>query len=247
MATPDQASARADILDFLGWEEVDEENFALDTRILLAAADFSRELTTTVLWLRDRGIDIRCVRLKPYRLEDGRLLVDIQPLIPLPEAEEFQTKLGSKRLAERRERAGQEDLKIRFLQALLVRAQGRDVAHAGRTPSAMGDLKGSIGRAGFSINYFTRKTDTRVELLIQTEDAKQQFRQLVTCKEAIEAAFGGSLVWQEKEASRQTRVFHTVEGGYQSPEVDWPRIHDDLIDAMIRLDAALRPHVALLK
>lgn len=243
---PDLVKARADILEFLGWEEVEEESFARDTRIVLAAADFGRELTTSVLWLRQRGIDIRCIRLRPYRLEDGRLLVDIHPLIPLPEAEEFQTKLGEKRVAELKERAEQYDLRLHFLQALLARAQGRSELHAGRTPSDRGVLQGAIGRAGFSINYVTLQSDTRVELLIQTEDAKEQLHKLMQNREAIEAAFGGALEWQEKATTTQCRIFHTVAGGYSSPGTEWPRVHDDLIDAMIRLEAALRPQMVQL-
>ena len=40
------------IMDFLGWDDVYEDQFAQDTRIVLAAADFSKELTTTSIWLR---------------------------------------------------------------------------------------------------------------------------------------------------------------------------------------------------
>ena len=32
---------------------------------LMAAADFGKELTTAVMWLIDRGINIHCVRTKP--------------------------------------------------------------------------------------------------------------------------------------------------------------------------------------
>lgn len=241
---PDSVKARKDILEFLGWEEIEEDNFAQNTRIILAAADFGRELTTSVLWLRQRGIDIRCIRLRPYRLEDGRLLIDINPLIPLPEAEEFQTKLGEKREAEKKERAAQDNLRLHFMQALLARAQGRSQLHAGRTPSDRGELQGAIGRAGFSINYITRQSDTRVELLIQTQDAKKQLHTLMKNKKAIETAFGGALTWEEKTTTQQCRVFYTVEGSFRSPEAEWPRIHDELIDAMIRLEAALRPQVA---
>ena len=242
-ATPNLVSARADLLEFLGWEDVEEESFARDTRIILAAADFGRELTTSVLWLRQRGIDIRCVRLKPYRLEDGRLLVEIEPLIPLPEAEEFQTRLGEKRVAEQKERVEQYSLRLHFLEALLERAQGRSELHIGRTPNDRGELHGSIGRTGFSINYITKEHDTRVELLIQTKDAKEQLHKLKQNKQQIEAAFGGPLEWQEKATTTQCRIFHTVEGGFRSQHDEWPRIHDELIDAIIRLEAALKPQV----
>src|SRR5690606_2731776 len=57
--------AQAKVLEFLGWDEADEENFAKDVRIILVSEDFGKELTTAVLWLRDRDIDIRCVRLRP--------------------------------------------------------------------------------------------------------------------------------------------------------------------------------------
>jgi len=242
---PDVVSARADILTFLGWDEVREEDFASDVRIILASADFSRELTTTVLWLRERDIDIRCTRLRPHRMEDGRLLVDIQSLIPLPEAEAFQTRLGDKRSAERKDRAERHDLRVSFLRALLDRAAGRSAPHVGRTPSTSGVLFGAIGRTGLSINYVTGMTDTRVELLLQAKEAKEQFQKLKQDRQAIEQAFGGPLEWMNPE-TRQCRIFCEIAGGYRSPDADWPNIHDKLIEAMMRLDAALRPFVAQL-
>ncbi|QDT71720.1 PDDEXK family nuclease [Lacipirellula limnantheis] len=91
----DGRDARQSLLDFLGWDEVDDESFARDIRLVLVAADFSKELTTTAIWLGERGIDVRCVRLRPY-LDGARLLIDVQQLIPLPEAEEFQVRLREK-------------------------------------------------------------------------------------------------------------------------------------------------------
>ncbi|RMH46382.1 MAG: hypothetical protein D6686_15205 [Alphaproteobacteria bacterium] len=100
--------ARAELLDFLGWDEPDEDAFAQDVRIVLASAEFSRELTTSVLWLIERGIDIRCVRLQPYGL-DGRILVDVQQIIPLPEAAEYQVRVTEKKRKEREARTDTRD------------------------------------------------------------------------------------------------------------------------------------------
>jgi hypothetical protein len=55
----------AKILEHLGWAEPNEDEFAQDVRIVLASAEFSKELTTAVMWLNDRDLDIQCVRLKP--------------------------------------------------------------------------------------------------------------------------------------------------------------------------------------
>jgi len=101
--------ARAELLDFLGWDEPDEDAFAQDVRIVLASTDFSRELTTSVLWLIERGLDMRCVRLQPYDLS-GRVLVDVQQIIPLPEMAEYQVRVTEKKRKEREARSDSRDL-----------------------------------------------------------------------------------------------------------------------------------------
>src|SRR5258707_160061 len=59
-------------------------------------------------WLMDHNIDIRCVRLKPYSLE-GRLLVDVQQIIPLPDVEEYQVQVREKAQKERQARTSGAD------------------------------------------------------------------------------------------------------------------------------------------
>lgn len=95
----EKRDAKGELLEFLGWEEPNEEEFAQKVRIVLASPDFGRELTTSVLWLRDQGIDIECARMRPYR-QNGKLLLDIQRIIPLPEAEQFLVRLRDKRFKE---------------------------------------------------------------------------------------------------------------------------------------------------
>ena len=96
---------RSELLEFLGWEEPNEDAFAQDVRIVLASAGFGRELTTSVLWLRERGIDISCIRMRPY-MSDKKVLVEIQRIIPLPEADEYLVHLSEKKRRERIARAG---------------------------------------------------------------------------------------------------------------------------------------------
>lgn len=94
--------ARASLLEFLEADDGDEPSLSSDVRIVLVSADFSREITTTVLWLnRFDGMDIRCVRLVPYQIE-GKVLLDIQQVIPLPEAQDYQVRLRRKDAARER-------------------------------------------------------------------------------------------------------------------------------------------------
>ena len=247
--TPDEVAARAAILAHLGWTEPDEEAFAQETRIILAAADFGKEITTTVLWLRDRyGVDIRCVRLRPHRMTDGRLLLDIQPLIPLPEAAAFQTQLGAKQAAERKERAERHELRYRFWASRLEAARPRTKLHATRSPSDDSWIWGGIGRTGFGLNYVIRQRDGQVELKIDGNVATgaAAFATLKAERAAIEQEFGGPLEWEEPPAIGGWRICHRTEGGYRDPDADWVKIQDRMIDAMIRLDAAVRPRVVKL-
>ncbi len=100
--------ARISLLNFLEWDEPDEEVFAQDIRILLVSADFGKELTTSVMWLNDRDLDIRCVRIKPYD-DNGRILVDVQQIIPLPEAAEYQVQIREKQQREKGARKSSRD------------------------------------------------------------------------------------------------------------------------------------------
>ncbi|PZF39645.1 hypothetical protein DEJ06_12220 [Curtobacterium sp. MCLR17_051] len=95
--------SRATIVDFLEVAEGESVALSSDVRILLVSADFSREITTAVLWLnRFEGMDIRCIRLRPYEL-DGRIILDIDQVTPLPEAADYQVRIGRKDAARARQ------------------------------------------------------------------------------------------------------------------------------------------------
>ena len=103
-----ELDARTELLAWLDSGDADESPvISSDVRIMLVSADFGRELTTTVLWLnRFEGMDVRCVRLIPYQI-DGRVLLDIQQVIPLAEAGDYQVRIGRK-VTERERRTGKD-------------------------------------------------------------------------------------------------------------------------------------------
>lgn len=147
-------------------------------RIVLVSAGFDREITTTVLWLTDLyGLDIRCIRLTPYRVGD-RLLLDVQQVIPLPEASELTIQLQRKATQERAVRGTDgrdwtpyviispsgESEPLRKRQAILtmvttLRAAGvpaREIAKAiphSRFLSVDGTLTGAELREAFALVY----------------------------------------------------------------------------------------------
>jgi hypothetical protein len=100
--------AEANLTAFLSLDE-EEPTIATDVRIILVSADFGREITTTVLWLNGfEGMDVRCVRLMPYEI-DGKVLIDVQQAIPLPEAADYQVRVRRKEAARERARSDGRD------------------------------------------------------------------------------------------------------------------------------------------
>ncbi|MDE9408458.1 hypothetical protein [Acinetobacter nosocomialis] len=97
----DHDNARKEISNFVDVDNLDESNFADDVRIILVSSNFSKELTTSVIWLNERDLDITCIRMQPYT-HNSQILVDIQQIIPLPEAKDYQIK-AQKKSEERRE------------------------------------------------------------------------------------------------------------------------------------------------
>lgn len=88
--------AKQNLLDFLrdneNEEDFSEEDFASDVKIILVSKDFSPELTSSVLWLNKKGVDITCVKLNPHKFQN-EILIDITQVIPLPEAKDLMVKI----------------------------------------------------------------------------------------------------------------------------------------------------------
>ena len=106
----DERDARESLVEFLNRDDSDDQTLGQDIWIVLASAEFSKELTTSVLWLNEQGLDIRCVRMRPYDNE-GQVLLDVQTIIPTPEAEEYQIEIREKRQRERVARRITRDLR----------------------------------------------------------------------------------------------------------------------------------------
>ena len=235
------AGAIRQFLDF-GPEEEPELNH--DVRIILASADFSKELTTSVLWLNRQGLDITCIRMVPYRL-NAEVLVDVQQIVPLPEAEDYETRIRAKEAEGQRTEAARHGIFRRFWAQLIDRSKGRTQLLANRSTTAEHWLSAGIGRSGFTLNFVLRKEECRVECFIDLGKGNDErnlatLRALEMQRGEIEGAYGKPLDWQELPESRACRICDTMPGGWKTPEAEWPELQNRLIDAMVRLEGALR-------
>lgn len=75
----------SEIIDFI---ETDFTDFDNQPRIILVANDFKEETLAAVLWLRDSGVDITCVKLEAYNI-GKKIVITPDVIFPLPEAKKF--------------------------------------------------------------------------------------------------------------------------------------------------------------
>ncbi len=137
----------------------------------------------------------------------------------------------------------------RFWQGLLSRPKVKTTLHTNITPGESQFIRASFGLRGVPFVYVIQQQRGRVELYINRGAGKEQenkyiFRYLHCQKEEIEKTFGGKLFWRRRQQKQAYRIAHLITlGGYESQESKWPAIQDAMIDAMIRLEKALIPHL----
>ena len=139
-------------------------------------------------------------------------------------------------------------LRNRFWTQLLDSASERTPLHANIAPSDRSYLWTPV-KNGLYLRYGIQQHTSDVKLYIDRGADKKDsensdiYDALFEAKGEIEEAFGEPLEWYRLEDKRACRVDNQLSlGGYRDEE-KWSEIQDAMIDAMIRLYSALKPHI----
>ncbi len=192
--------ARDSLLEFLEWAEPDEDRFAQDVRIVLVAAEFSKEWTTSVIWLNERGLDIECVRIKPYR-DNGRILADIQQIIPLPEAEDYRVRIKEKQQRERAARTFRPDFT-----KYDVTVDGRTLEHLAKRAAIYTVVQHLIGKA-HSPEQIADAIPWRRNSLFRVAEGELDSAEFIA-RQKMDAASGGRSFEERRFYCADDEVFH---------------------------------------
>jgi hypothetical protein len=155
--------------------------------------------------------------------------------------------------ATKRELAERHHLRKRFWTGLLERARPRTKLHAARSPGIDTWIGAGAGKSGLAYEYVIGQHHARVNLYIdrgkgEDEATTAVFESLYANRQEIEEAYGDTLLWERLEGKRACRIRYDVCGkGYRDDEDTWEPTQDAMIDAMIRLEAALKPHIDALR
>jgi hypothetical protein len=243
-AADSEVTARREILEFLELDSTEEAELLDEVRIILVSANFSTELTTSVIWLNRHGIDVTCIRLKPYRM-NGELLIDAAQIIPLPEAADYEIKVRAQAQEVKKVRTARQEIFRRFWTQYIDRSRSRTTLYSNRSTTSDHWISAGVGRSGFSLNASLTEDRARLECYISMgknsdERNKAAFRALQEKKGEIEKNFGGPLDWQELPDRIGCRICNDVAGGWKTTEVDWPDLQERMLSSITKLEAALK-------
>jgi hypothetical protein len=198
------------------------------------------EHVRAVSWLNESPSDFYLLKIEGIRIA-GSPPAPLLTLIVGPSEEARVVGETKRELAERHH------IRKDFWTALLERARPRTRLHSGVSPGHDTWVGTGAGKSGLIFSYVMTQHASGVELYIDRgrglEDQNTQiFDTLLASREDIEHEFGGALDWQPLEGKRACRIKKPLDGGYRDEE-RWPEIHEAMIDAMIRLERSLRPHL----
>jgi uncharacterized protein DUF4268 len=203
------------------------------------------EHVAAITWLNESSAAaFYLLKIEGIRINDSAP-APLLTLIVGPSEEGREIGEAKKELAERY------GLRKRFWTELLNRAKDKTKLHANISPRQYNWVGAASGKRGLGLNYVIRKHEGVVELYIDRgqgaeEETKAIFDSLAQSKETIEKDFGGPLDWQRLEGKRACRIRKVINiGGYRD-EAKWQAVQDAMIDAMVRLERALKPHIAKL-
>ncbi len=222
-------SASERICEFLQVEELQEAglNHGNGQRMIFIAANFRREVTATVMWLINRGIRAQCFRVVPYSYGE-ELFLDMQQIIPPPEAADYMIGISSKEVEETTAQGTQTRryaLRLQFWSKALerLRADGFDL-YANVNPTKDQWLSAGSGVRSCPFQMIFGQSEVRVQVMLARSEAaenKRLFDQLFARRAEIEAAFGHTLEWRRMDDKQQSRIVYAQAfDGYDKES--WP-------------------------
>ncbi|MEQ1618916.1 MAG: DUF4268 domain-containing protein [Terricaulis sp.] len=240
-------NASEQICEFLEEEDLEEVvlNQGNSQRIVLIAANFRKEVTATALWLLNHGIQAKCFKVTPYSL-GAELLLDVQQIIPIPEAAEFMVGMSSKG---NEEKSAQGTQKTRHLlrqafweQALEALRKEGVTLFQNVSPSREHWISAGSGVGGCPFSLIFGKAEARVELVLQrpsAEESKLLFDELAKRKVEIETAFGAPLSWKRLDDKKSSRIEYAKPfDGYN--QENWPEMIRWHVEHIRKFENAVR-------
>lgn len=231
-------NAKEELVDFFDGKPLEEITLnEHDQRMILVAGNFRKEVTSTAMWMLNHSIAVQCFKATPYQYGE-ELLLDIEQIIPIKEAEEYIIKMADK--AKEAQTAkdvnkGIEDTRKKYWIALLERFNKVSKQFQNVNPSSDHWLSGGSGVSGVPFSFVVTTNYASVEILInkgEKEVNEEIYDKLYSMKDEIESDYGEKLVWQRLDEKKSCRISARLEDVDVRNIDEWDTIIDFHCKAM---------------
>jgi hypothetical protein len=216
-----------------------------DPRIIMIAANFRKEVTSTAMWLLDHNVKIKCIKVTPYELE-GKILLDTEQIIPVIDAEEYLIKLANKKQEEilnKNKKQRRHIVRIKFWTTLLEVMNEKSDLFNNISPSKDNWITCGSGYSGIAYGFVITGNFARIELWINRgsqEENKETFDDIHSYKNRIEEEFGDQLDWQRRDDGKGSRVAYWLEDVSVFNEEDWDEMINFMTENMIKFEKSVK-------
>ena len=219
-------------------------NKGVTQRIILIAAKFRKEVTSTVLWLLNFKVRLQCFRATPYSMDD-ELFLKFEKVIPTQDVEDYMIGMAEKAQDDIVSQTQQSNLEVsrkEFWTKLIDRMNSSKCnLYQNVSPGKYHYISAGSGVRGVGLNFTVTKSYARSELYIDRGSGRENefiFDHLHKLKDQIEKDYGGPLVWQRLEGIRACRVKDEQPSNVLDAD-QWDAMINFMADSMTRLDNAL--------
>lgn len=240
------ADAESVLLEFLQADDLQsvQLNTLKSQRLILVAAHYRKEVTNTVLWLSQFGVNCQCFKVTPYQA-GAELFLNVEQIIPTPEASDFMIGMMAKEAEEKNadtELKHRHTLRMAFWEQALEAMNQSDCTLYNNISSGKDHwLSAGSGLSAMPYNLIFGKNEIRVEFSMQHREPERNsfvFERLQAKKSEIEAAFGDTLAWLPLPNKKACRIqYAKAVDGYNKDH--WPEMVAWLVEHMIKLEKAL--------
>ena len=242
-------NAKENLLEFL---ERDEEELLLnrnDQRIIFISNNFRKEVTSTVLWLREHDIQIQCFRAIPYSMGE-ELFLQMEQIIPLPETKEFMIDIKEKEKEEKEKSKVVEETEAQLIKfwGLLKQNLAENKIDFLERVSAKPSFSNGFWKGHGKFAFCLGRNNFRVELYFSNDPDKKYIDAMAEHKDEIENSFDGTIVWERLENKRASRIKHEMTPtelenlqGRFNDESYWEELIEWYKAAMVKFYATIYP------
>ena len=207
-------SAEEALSDFFDGRDLSdiEINVGNSQRIFFVAAHFRKEVTSSVMWLLNFNMRIKCFKVTPFIYND-KILIDFDQIIPIKDADEYTIKIASKQQdeaqhaeASKMRNDSRRDFWIQFIEYNKIH-NGLFKSSTGTSDTWLG--KSIKGLTGANLKVCIYNNFSRVEIYINTGDKiknKRIFDEIFNHKDELEAEIGQEMTWMRMDDKVTCRI-----------------------------------------